>query len=320
MAKLENFIKKWGESEGLQKYNEWKQKTSPTLENFIRRHGEIQGTLKYKERCEKNTKEYQVNNSSMEEWNEKQSLKGGSLDNFIKRHGIEEGTLKYEEYVNKCKNPINKYIQKYGEVEGTRRYNEWVNKTPRSKEDYIRIFGEEDGLIRHADKVKKSSNNLDNFIRLYGETEGKIKYDKFINTLINRKGIRVSKESFIVIQALKNLGIEENKIESSFTTSTEFNLVGGKHTCFYDFYIEDFNLIIDYHGEIYHPQIEKYSIEEAKLIYESNKARKNKFENQLKKDLYRSNLAKDKNFRYLIIWSYDDLDTIENKIKNIINL
>lgn len=320
MASLESFIKKWGESEGLTRYNNWKLNTAPTLENFIRRHGEIEGSIKYKERYEKNTKDYQINKSSIEEWNDKQSLKGGSLENFIKRHGIEEGTSKYNDYVNKCKNPINKYIQKYGEIEGTLRYKEWVNKTPRSKEDYIRIFGEDDGLKRHENKVKKSSNNLDNFIRLYGEVEGKIKYDKFIDTLINRKGIKSSKESFIVIQSLKNLGVEENKIESNFTTNTEFNLVGGKHTCFYDFYIKEYNLIIDYHGEIYHPQIEKYSLDESKKIYESNKARKNKFENQYNKDLYRSKLAKDNGYEYLIIWSYDDSDTIKNKIKNIINL
>lgn len=318
MAKLENFIKKWGETEGLIRYNNWKSKTASTLENFIRRYGEIEGPIKYKERYEKNTKEYQVNKSSIEDWDSKQLLKGGSLENFIKRHGIEEGTIRYKNYINKCKNPINKFIQKYGESQGVLKYKEWVNKTPRSKEDYIRIFGEEEGLKRHNEKIKKSSNNIENFIRLYGDVEGKIKYEKFINSLINRKPIKNSKESYIVIEILKDLEIDEDMIESYFTSKTEFFLIGDKHTCFYDFYIKELNLIIDYHGEIYHPQTEKYSLEEAKIIFESNKAKKNKFEKQYNKDLYRSELAKNEGYNYIVIWSYDNKESIKNKIKNII--
>lgn len=309
---LEKFIKLYGEDEGTKRYNEWKDNCKLTLDKFIERYGEEEGTKKYNEVRKTKTKEYQKTKCTDEEWSNKHALKKNSLDNFIIRHGEIEGKQKYDSYVETNKRPrIQKFIDTYGYEEGTAKYKEWNKSCHLSKDEYTERFGEERSKIMSKNKVLSKEK----FIKLYGEEEGVKRYCHWINELSKKRQAKgYSKESVIVLNVLNALGIKNDYIKCKFTSSDEYFIIGDEHTCFYDFFLPAYNLIIDYHGEIYHPQVERYDINTARNIFESNKARKNKFDAQLNKDIYRKELAVKSNFNYLVIWSYESYDEIKNKI------
>lgn len=130
---LELQIKKYGESEGMRRFNEYRKKQSVkntfeykhqkygwtreqfdnynktracTKENFIRRHGELVG---------------------LERWSkyiERQQYAGSSEQYFIDLYGEIIGKQKWKQ-VNKLKsNNLQNYISKYGKIEGVIKYRE----------------------------------------------------------------------------------------------------------------------------------------------------------------------------------------------------
>lgn len=79
----DNFIKRYGEEDGVKRWNEYCAKESYAgnkLEYFIEKYGEEAGTLKYKQVCKN---------------------KAITLENMIKKYGSIKGLQKFEEFINK---------------------------------------------------------------------------------------------------------------------------------------------------------------------------------------------------------------------------
>lgn len=140
-ASLEVFTLKYGEIEGLKRFNDKKSKSVHTLETYIARYGEEDGPIKFKEYCKS---------------------KSMSLEMCIKRHGEIEGPIVYKKFWSTTTFGTNerafklKYgkewekhfedfrisqgrrstlegkIEKYGKEEGTRRFNEMIKKISKS--------------------------------------------------------------------------------------------------------------------------------------------------------------------------------------------
>lgn len=128
------FISKYGEIEGIVKYEEWCQKigykqsvkylkdinaseetilthrqskNNTSLSAFIKRYGEISGTMRYYNYC---------------------SIKGVTIDKMIEIYGEYEGRIRYDSWKKSCSHNLKFFIDKYGEHEGNIRYNSWIEK------------------------------------------------------------------------------------------------------------------------------------------------------------------------------------------------
>ena len=87
-----NLIKKYGDSDGLIKWNNYveRQRFTKSLDYYIHKYGDIDGPLKFNS----------VNLS-----------KGLTLSNFINKYGEEIGTIKFKEYLNHAVSPVSKVSQ-----------------------------------------------------------------------------------------------------------------------------------------------------------------------------------------------------------------
>jgi hypothetical protein len=129
-------IDRYGEDEGLKRWNNYCKKQSVTntfeykknkygwteqdykkynlsravtKENLIKRHGESIGLKKWEDYCQK------------------QAYAGCSIDYFIEKYGLIEGRKKYKKINSLKKINIDNFIRKYGKKEGMIKHNQWLN-------------------------------------------------------------------------------------------------------------------------------------------------------------------------------------------------
>lgn len=121
---LETYIQRYGETEGVERFNSFSKKSAHTLQTFQEHYGTTEGVKKYAEYI--NTKD------------------SGSLAYFNKKYG-EKGKELYEQH---CKlvgyyNTIEYYIQKYGSEEGYTKYKERSMSKGKKSTYFIEKYGEE---------------------------------------------------------------------------------------------------------------------------------------------------------------------------------
>lgn len=87
-----------------EQYNEYNQKRAVTKQNMIKRWGEKEGIKKWNSYCEKQkttkSKEYLIKKYGIDRFNKINESKSQTLDNFIKRYGEQEGLIKYNHMVD----------------------------------------------------------------------------------------------------------------------------------------------------------------------------------------------------------------------------
>lgn len=356
-SSLEVFTIKYGEIEGLRRFNVKKSQSVHTLEKYIERYGEIDGPIKYKNYCKS---------------------KSMSLEMCIKRHGEIEGPIIYkkfwdttsfgtnerafkikygdewEKYFDKFrisqgrKSTLEGKIEKYGKEEGYKRFIELNKKKSKSssKKSFIKKLlknGASFQDIQEAISKRWDNTSIKSFISRYGEIEGKIKYEEYrqknkeSNPLCLeyyiKKGIsedvafeiiskiqwanntnvsRISKESLKYLDKLNEVfkcrgykcEYKDNELGIKLTLD-EYEVYKKNRFFFYDFFVPELNLIIEYHGERFHDDID----------YE---ATKKVFANELSnmdynKDFYKKWLAESRGYIVLILRSWkikDDLDKL----------
>ena len=128
---LENMIKKYGETEGNNRWNQYKEKQAhsnsfeykqqkygwtkeqydaynnkraSTKDNFIKRHGENEGTARW------------------EKYRKTQSYAGVAEEYFIEKYGAVEGPLKFKEVCALKVNTLDTFIQRHGEIIGKEKW------------------------------------------------------------------------------------------------------------------------------------------------------------------------------------------------------
>jgi G:T-mismatch repair DNA endonuclease (very short patch repair protein) len=105
---LEYFQTKYGNEEGLLKYNHVNNKRAVSLQNQINKYGLEEGTRRFNE------------------YVEKQRYAGCSLEYFQTKYGNEEGLNRYKTVNQLKKFTLQNQINKYGLEEGTKRFNEII--------------------------------------------------------------------------------------------------------------------------------------------------------------------------------------------------
>jgi len=272
------------------------------LTNLIKRHGEIKGKEIYNKLL--------INSSQSH-----------TLSGMISRYGEIEGRRKFTNFSNNSRNVIhnnfntgklkksdsacniNELISRHGEIEGKRIYEHYrlLNIYQHTEQFYVDKYGNDIGKQKYIDRLKKvhlsaigkaSMESLVYFIPLYKELRknGILRDDIYF-------GVNGSYEYFILD--------DDNKIY------------------FYDFTIRSKKIIIEYHGESFHPNpswlndntdkwknwIQPYSKQSANDVYN--------------RDKYKKLLAINNGFTYFEIYSSDDYNETLKKIihetKNICN-
>ena len=277
---IDILIEKYGEIIGTKKYNTMVKNKTQTEERFIELYGESEGKRRWKSR------------------NKKCKL-NSSLQGYINRYGKDQGKIEYLKCGKKMSEAqtLDAKIQKHGKEKGTKIFNETIRKKAQTLDRFIEIYGDEDGLRKFENykskQFKKNASNVSkeslNFFKpILDFILENADYDIISNTYIGSKN---NQEYFLIDKEL-------NK------------------TYFYDLTIEPLKLIFEYNGVAFHPNKNKLN-EEEWLKWKtpfSNISADEKF----KYDQRKLDIARKNGFDIIEIWSDDNLESIQNKCKTII--
>jgi len=182
---------------------------------------------------------------------------------------------------------LKSYIERYGKKEGTKKYNIVITKwleTMNNKSNEEKL----DILIRKTTRSKKYSKaSIDLFNAVLDELENQY-------NIIFKYVYMGEKEYYIYDYDKKKLN-------------------------FYDLFLKDINLVIEYHGIMFHPNEKILNGKEWKNWY--NIISGNSADKQHNIDVYKKELVESKDLHYIEVWENESFDKnkhiIINKILNI---
>jgi hypothetical protein len=310
-SNLENFIKRYGEEIGLVKYNEFREKSKHTLETFMIKYGEDIGREKYNEYLK-------TKDSNSFDW----ALKKANGNTELAKQIITE--RKKSTITN-----LETMIIKYGDVElAKQKLIELNKKRDNSSMDYFLKKANGDKVkakeLYFTHSIKKDCMSINYFLR---KSNGDLELAKILQDReIKKRGVSfftASKESLKIFiplyKYLRKNGIFRDDIYLGVKGSNEFKLhdLIKNRTYSYDFTITYLKTIIEYHGERFHPNIEKYGFEYLKENW--GKEFNINLEEKINFDLNKKQTAIDNGYDYIEIWSSDDENTINEKLLKLKN-
>lgn len=234
-----------------------------------------------------------------------------SLKFHKNKYGEEEGAEKYIIRKSTVSSSLKSLILKYGEEEGIKRYTLKIKKLAYNNtlECYIKKYGEKEGKLKYKNWKTKCKVSLSSFIKKYGEKEGKKRYKKWLIGVTSNSSFFYSKESFNFFNELNRIfpdltfmyGTNERFI---YDKTGNFN---GQKIFYYDCYIKELNLLIEYDTLAYHPNPCYLSEENLKKCKGGD----------FNKDIYKENLCKEQRYNYYKIFIASKKERLES-LKNII--
>ena len=241
---------------------------------------------------------------------------GVTYNSMVNKWGKELGEIKWKEYCDKHSKIASKqyFIDKYGKEEGLKIYHDSRAIT---KEGMIKKYGKTLGLEKWNSYCTRQryTCSLEYFIKEYGEEIGKEKYNNFCEQRANNGGwntksySEISNELFTIIKKILDKNNISNQIlygDNELYIRNQIKDIGYK----LDFYDKTKNLIIEFQGDYWHLNPQKYKedfFHTVKKLYAKEiwKYDKNK------KDFICQELS---NPIYLQIW---ESDYRKNKLKII---
>lgn len=187
------------------------------------------------------------------------------------KYGEKDGLRRYEERGRKVAQTREAMLTRYGPVLGAIRYDAYIKKISESQQldTLINKYGEEEGRRRRKDILSKKKMCLSNFVRCYGEEEGELKYNEWLNKINLQKSYsKISQELFEDIY----FNFKHDKIYFA-TLNKEFNRFNGVDRCyFFDFVDTKNKKVIEFNGDMWHANPEKFSPEDVVNPFTQQKA------------------------------------------------
>lgn len=273
-----------------------------SYEKCIQKYGEELGKCVWEDRQIRWQKSI-FDGLAQEEIDKLNASKAMNLDRMIVKYGEAEGTYRYnkwKQFITSDRFSLKYYIRLYGVSDGTAAYNEQSKKFSyaRSLQGYIDRHGDAGVEIRkfHFDNVR-FAGTLDGYIKRLGEVEGTKRWEN----KIARRSRWYSQESIDFFHSF----IPINIMKSSYYADNEYFIRNGNSIYFYDFKYK--NIIIEYHGERFHPNPNVLS-EDQLCNWKHPYNTKMTYKHALEKDEIKRKLAIDSGFRFFEIYSNDAED------------
>jgi len=243
------FIKQ-GYHDWVKKWKQFRSVHPATLEAHVLLYGEEQGTIIYQNLNKRKTAKLDHSHEAQLKRGliAREKLKGNkahsirSVDFWLNRGlTFEEASAKVRDI--QSTNTAERYIKKYGTTLGLVKFNE-------RKASWV-------GAMNTPERGRNRSLGLWRYIERYGEIDGKIKYLEMrkLRNEYSRIG-RASKESVAILSDIIQLlekynvgyhfGVEGNKEWFIYDDNMQ-------QAFFYDLTIPSLSIIIEYHGEAFHP-------------------------------------------------------------------
>jgi G:T-mismatch repair DNA endonuclease (very short patch repair protein) len=264
----QSWIKKYGEVEGLRRWEERKKLSANTLENFIRKHGEVGGVKKweeYKNKLKKRgTKMWYIERygkvGGTKKYLEKNSKLSVSTQSLQKNGFNDEEICEIrKKHSEKSKRTKDNFIKENGKILGTKKYNEYREKNRLTSSWSLNYWLDKLGgdIDKAKEELKKHQNrNIEWWVSKYGEIDGKRKYNEYVKKITkNLSGFNVSKSQKEVEEYVRSIydgvvyGHEDNY--GVILTQEEREKVGN-NILYPDIYLKDTNIIIRYNGDFWH--------------------------------------------------------------------
>ena len=212
---------------------------SNTKENFIKKYGNVIGLEKWELYCEKqrvkNTFEYKKKNfgwdkNKFEEYNKSRSV---TRENLLNRHGDKLGKEKWQSYVS-----LQSYTKSYEYVVNKYGQEEW-DRICKSKPHTYENF-----LIRCDNNIEIATEKYNEHLKLISTT---------------RRSSKIADELFSNI--INNLIKTNYKQYYCKIHNQEWYLNIKNYGCvFLDFYLRDTGKVIEFYGDYWHANPEKYKV------------------------------------------------------------
>lgn len=322
---LENYIKKYGEIDGPIKFKQFSKSRSMSLESCIMRHGKEKGEQVFREYWDNTsfgTSKRAFKKRHGDDWEKyynqfrESQGKNATLSGKISKYGEEEGTRRYIESNAKKSKSLSKekFVEKL--LKNGYSFNE-IQSAIKDRWDNISLdsfkvrYGEYNGKIKYDEYIKKSREANPLCIEYYEkrnisediafELISKIQWER------NLKIDRISKESLKYLDRLNeifgNRGYDchykENEM-SIMLERKEYELFKKNRFFFYDFFVPDLNLIIEYHGIRFHDDVDY----DSTLDLTENGI----YNMEYNRDLYKKWIAEKRGYTVLILrsWKIDE--------------
>lgn len=234
-------------------------------------------------------------------------------EKMIKKYGISDGTERWNSYCKKQADS-NKFEYKHEKHGMTLdEYNEYNKSRAVTLDNMIKRYGVNEGLIHWNQYVEREryTCTLPYYIEKYGEEIGKEKYDILINK--RNPANRLFGPSAISLEMFNKL-IKKFKNNIIYYDDNEFKVKTLKYNLYYvDYYDETLNIVIEFYGNYFHLNPEKYSPD---FIQYKNHEKCVKAKDKWKHDKERiDDIQQTLNCKVIIVWE----STYKNDKKGTIN-
>lgn len=259
---------------------------------------------------------FNINHNDAFKWTkEKYAI---TKDNLIKKWGKELGKIKWKEYCDKqsISNTFEYKKEKYGW--SREKFDEYNKSRSITLENLIKRHGEESGLVmwkEYCDR-QKYTTSIEYFISKHGEEKGIEIYENFCKKRMFEFGYsKISQDLFKKID--KNLKDKNTQYylkggEKIFYSNNE----KGTFEYYLDFYISDFNIGIEFNGDIWHANPNKFKPDDIPFPFAKKWSAKDIWnKDKIKIDFLRTKLKK-----LIIIWESDLYnDGIDKTVEKILS-
>lgn len=239
-------------------------------------------------------------------------------EKMIKKYGISDGTERWNSYCKKQADS-NKFEYKHEKHGMTlEEYNEYNKSRAVTLDNMIKRYGVNEGLIHWNQYVEREryTCTLPYYIEKYGEEIGKEKYDILINK--RNPANRLFGPSAISLEMFNKL-IKKFKNNIIYYDDNEFKVKTLKYNLYYvDYYDETLNIVIEFYGNYFHLNPEKYSPD---FIQYKNHEKCVKAKDKWKHDKERiDDIQQTLNCKVIIVWESTYKNDKKGTIKSLIQM
>ena len=239
-------------------------------------------------------------------------------EKMIKKYGIYEGTQRWNSYCKKQADS-NKFEYKHEKHGMTlEEYNEYNKSRAVTLDNMIKRYGVNEGLIHWNQYVEREcyTCTLPYYIEKYGEEIGKEKYDILINK--RNPANRLFGQSAISLEMFNKL-IKKFKNNIIYYDDNEFKVKTLKYNLYYvDYYDETLNIVIEFYGNYFHLNPEKYSPD---FIQYKNHEKCIKAKDKRQHDKERiDDIQQTLNCKVIIVWESTYRNDKKGTIKSLIQM